>query len=167
MLNHPTLDKLEQLRLTGMAQALKEQARLPEANHLTFEERLGLLVDREMTERENRRLQTRLRKARLRQQATLEDVDYRPGRGLDKALLLRLAMCDWVRRHHNLLITGATGVGKSYLACALAHRACLEGFTVLYHRLSRLLSGDRPLAGRRPLPDADETTGQSRRARAR
>lgn len=139
MLTHPTLEKLEQLRFTGMAQALRDQIQTPDLGEMSFLERLGLLVDREMTVREDKRLQRRLKRAKLRQQASMEDLDYRAARGLDKRLMLKLAACDWVRAHHNIVITGATGVGKSFVACALAHKACLEGFSVLYGRLSRLL----------------------------
>src|SRR6266850_3736866 len=112
MLTHPTLDKLQTLRLTGMYQALVEQLQMPDIAALTFEERLGLLVDRESTERENRRLTTRLRQAKLRQTACIEDIDYRHPRGLDKSLMARLATCQWVRERHNVLITGPTGIGK-------------------------------------------------------
>src|SRR6266436_8136483 len=99
-------------RLTGMAKALSEQMDLPESQALSFEERLGLLVDREMTARSDRRLTTRLRQAKLRLSASLEDIDYRHPRGLDKSLILRLASCQWVHEHHNVLITGPTGIGK-------------------------------------------------------
>ena len=112
MLTHPILDKLQTLRLTGMYQALVEQLQMPDIAALTFEERLGLLVDRESTERENRRLTTRLRQAKLRQTACIEDIDYRHPRGLDKSLMARLATCQWVRERHNVLITGPTGIGK-------------------------------------------------------
>lgn len=139
MLTHPTLERLEELRLTGMAKALREQLEMPDIDALGFEERLGLLTDRELTEREDRRLRTRLKKAKLRLTASMEDLDYRAGRGLKKGLMLQLAACDWVRRHHNVVITGPTGVGKSYLACALAHKACLEGYSAQYHRLPRLV----------------------------
>jgi DNA replication protein DnaC len=139
MLQHPTLDKLHTLRLQGMYHALVEQLQLPTLTALTFEERLGLLVDREMTEREDRRLRSRLQKAKLRQTACLEDVDYRQPRGLDKALMTRLATCQWVREHHNVLLTGPTGIGKTWLACALGHQACRTGFTTLYLRLPRVL----------------------------
>jgi DNA replication protein DnaC len=145
MLNHPTLDKLLALRLTGMAKALSEQMVLPESQTLSFEERLGLLVDREMTARSDRRLTTRLRQAKLRLSASLEDLDYRHPRGLDKALMLRLASCQWVHERHNVLITGPTGVGKTWLACALGHQACRENYTVLYLRLPRFLQ-ELPIA---------------------
>ena len=140
MLTHPTLEKLQALRLTGMAKALEEQMQMIGLEELSFAERLGLLVDREMTERESRRLKDRLAKARLRQAAAVEDVDLRTPRGLDRSLFLALCSCQWVIQHLNVLITGPTGAGKSFLACALAQKACREGFTALYHRLPRLLS---------------------------
>ena len=124
MLTHPTLDKLRALKYPGMVAALTEQQTLPDIDTLSFEERLGLLVDRELTERDNRRLSNRLRRARLKHQAVFEDIDYHAPRGLDKALLQSLATCQWVRDHLNILITGPTGVGKTWLACALAHTAC-------------------------------------------
>ncbi len=139
MLAHPTLDKIEQLRLFGMAKALREQQQNQKANALSFEERLGLIVDRELTERENRRLTTRLRIAKLRVSASIEDIDFRQPRGLDKSLILSLASNQWITEHHNLLIIGPTGVGKSYLACALSHKACRDGHVVVYQRLPRLL----------------------------
>lgn len=139
MLSHPTLEKLHALRLTGMAKGLEEQLQMTGLEELGFAERLGLLVDREMTERESRRLKDRLAKARLRQTASVEDVDLRTPRGLDRALFVSLCSCQWVTQHLNILITGATGAGKSFLACALAQKACREGFTALYQRLPRLL----------------------------
>jgi len=116
MLNHPTLDKLQTLRLSGMLKALSEQQQLPEINNLGFEERLGLLVDREAVCRESRRLKTRLRKAKLRHDAAVEDIDFRHPRGLDKSLVMRLADCNWLKNHENLIITGPTGVGKTEMA---------------------------------------------------
>ena len=139
MLKHPTLDKLHALKFTGMAAALADQMNSPGIGELDFEARLGLLVDREITERDNRRLTSRLRKARLRHQALIEDIDYRTPRGLDQSLIQSLAACRWVKEHLNILITGPTGVGKSWLACALAHKACREGYTAQYIRLTRLL----------------------------
>src|SRR5215211_3643911 len=145
MLTHPTLDKLQTLKLSGMYHALVEQLQMSDIAVLSFEERFGLLVDRELTERDNRRLTTRLRQAKLRQTACIEDIDYRHPRGLDKAVMARLATCQWVREHHNVLITGPTGIGKTWLSCALGHQACREGYTVLYLRLPRLLQ-ELPLA---------------------
>ena len=139
MLKHPTLDKLHALKLTGMAAALADQSATPDITDLSFEERLGLLVDREMTERDNRRMSSRLRRAKLRHAAILEDIDYWNSRGLDKGLVQSLASCQWVKEHLNVLITGPTGVGKTWLACALAHKACREGYTAQYVRLTRLL----------------------------
>jgi len=139
MLTHPTLEKLRSLKLSGMANALEEQGGVPDLKELTFEERLGLLVDREVTVRRNRKLQTLLKKAKLRLNASIEDIDYRHPRDLDKSLILSLASCQWVEEHNNILITGPTGVGKSYLACALAQKACRQGCRTLYFRLPRLL----------------------------
>jgi len=138
MLIHPTLEKLESLRLTGMLTALQEQMGMDDINDLSFEERLGLLVDREAVCRESRRLKTRLRKAKLRHDAAVEDIDFRHPRGLDKSLVLRLTDCNWLKNHENLIITGPTGVGKSYLACAFAQKACRTGYSAIYLRTSRL-----------------------------
>lgn len=145
MLTHPTLDKLQALRLSGMLKALSEQMHMADISDLSFEERLGLLVDREMTERHDRRLTTRLRQAKLRLRATIEDIDYRHPRGLDTSLMLSLASCQWVKDRRNVLITGPTGIGKTWMACALGHKACREGYTVLYLRLPRLLQ-ELPMA---------------------
>jgi len=138
MLHHPTLEKLQTLRFTGMLKALQEQQQLPDIDTLSFEERLGLLVDREMTEREDKRLQTRLRKAKLKHQAAVEDIDHRSPRGLDKALIRQLSGCQWIRDGLNLIVNGPTGVGKTWIACALAHKACRDGFSAQYLRLPRL-----------------------------
>lgn len=140
MLHHPTIEKLNALRLPGMAKALAQQGASPEMGPLTFEERLGLLLDQESTYRDGKRLTTRLRLAALRQNACLEDIDYRHPRGLDKAMMVKLATGAWLREHLNCLITGPAGVGKSYLACALAHQACRENLSVRYLRLPRLLN---------------------------
>src|SRR3974390_3498030 len=139
MLPHPTHDRLIALGLVGMAKAFEEQRQQPAVASLTFEERIGLLVDREAVERESRRLVTRLKFANLRQNATIEDLNTKAARGLDKALFAKLATGDWIGRRHDLLITGKTGTGKSWLACALGHKACRDDRSVLYYRVPRLL----------------------------
>lgn len=139
MLMHPTIEKLRSLQLRGMAAGLEDQLRTSDIDTLTFEERLGLLLDREATSRADRRLKTRLTQAKLRVNASIEDINHAARRNLDKSVLLELAACSWIARRHNLVITGPTGVGKTYLACALAHKACLEGYKALYQRLPRLL----------------------------
>jgi DNA replication protein DnaC len=140
MLLHPTIESLKALRLFGMVKALEEQQHTTQWNALVFEERLALLVDRERVEQEQRSMTARLRRARLGQPAAIEDLDLRTNRGLDRSVIASLSSCAWIRSHHNVLITGPTGVGKSYLACALGHRSCREGLSVLYHRLGRLFS---------------------------
>jgi DNA replication protein DnaC len=137
MLNQPTIDKLRSLKLTGMAEAFSEQLQKPMPD-LDFEERLGLLIDREWYLRENRKLTRRLTQAKLQQTACVEDIDFKHARGLNKSSIQELARGQWVQQHLNLLITGPTGCGKTYLACALAHKACLNGLTVKYYRLPRL-----------------------------
>ncbi len=145
MLMQQTLDRLHALRLTGMAQALEEQRGIPDVATLAFEERFALLVEREHLTRGDRRLTRLLQVARLRHAACIEDVNFRVKRGLDRALLLRLAGGDWIRQHQVVLLVGPTGTGKSWLGCALGHAACRQGVTVRYARLSRLL-GDLALA---------------------
>ena len=138
MLAHPTHERLVALGLVGMAKALEPQRSQPDIAALDFEDRLALLVDREATERENKRLVARLRFAGLRQNAVVEDVDLRAARGLDRALFQKLVGGDWIDRHQNLLIVGPTGVGKSWIACALGHKTCRDDHSVLYQRLPRL-----------------------------
>lgn len=137
MLNHPTLAKLRSLRLTGMADALQEQLENP-LTDLDFESRLALLIERECCLRDNRQIKRRLHQAKLKQMACIEDVNYEKPRGLVKARILELSQGEWIRQHMNLLLTGSTGCGKTWLACAFAHRACLDGFTCRYLRLTRL-----------------------------
>ena len=137
MLNNPTLDKLRSLRLTGMVDAFQEQLHKPLPD-LDFEERLGMLIEREWILRENRRLKRRLSQAKLQQTACAEDIDFKHPRGLSKANVIELARGQWISQHLNLMITGPTGCGKTYLACAMAHKACLTGFTSRYYRLPRL-----------------------------
>ena len=138
MLIHPIIDQLKSLRLNGMALTLEEQMQMPDIESLSFEERLGLMVDRETSYRENRRLKTRLKKAKLKQNACVEDIDFRHPRGLDKSLMAKLFSCDWVKDANNLIITGPTGTGNTYLACALAQKACREGYTAQYIRMPRI-----------------------------
>jgi DNA replication protein DnaC len=141
MLNQATLDRLRQLRLTGMADAFQAQIDSP-AQHqeLSFEERLGLMVDREWNWREDRRVKRLLQEARLRLAACVENIDFRVSRGLDRGQILSLAGCDWIRNRRNILISGATGTGKTFLICSLVNAACRQGFSGRYWRLPRLLS---------------------------
>jgi len=139
MLYRPLLDQLQELKLTGRRQALQEQLQMPDIDALSFTDRLGLPVDRERTERANRRLQYRLQKARLQPASCPEDLDYRQPRGLDKTLLQHLLGGRWLAEHLNCLITGPTGVGKTWVACALAQQACRLGYSARYVRLPRLL----------------------------
>ena len=145
MLLEQTLNRLHELRLTGMAAALEEQQGVPDVATLSFEDRLALLVEREATVREDRRLTRLLRQAKLRLQASLEEIDFRSRRGLDRSHMLRLGSSDWIRHNQVVLITGATGTGKTFLGCVLAHSACRHGLSARYYRLSRLL-GDMALA---------------------
>jgi len=131
MLIHPTAERLRDLGLPAMAEAFTELQNTPETADLPREDWLGLLVNREATSRDNKRLARRLRDAKLRQAAAVEDTDFRTARGLDRALFLKLAGCDWIREHAHVVIGGPTGVGKSWLACALGHKACWEGYSVL------------------------------------
>jgi len=139
MLLEPTLTRLRELRLDGMAAALEEQQGVPDIQALSFEDRLTLLIEREATVREDRRLSRLLRQAKLRLPASVEALDLRAPRGLDRSYVLRLAASDWIRNHEVVLITGATGTGKTFLACALAQAACRHGLSTRYFRLSRLL----------------------------
>ena len=132
------LDQLGQLGLSGMAQAFAELEAADETATLTHADWLGLLVDRELTHRRDKRLAARLRYARLRQQASVEDVDYRAPRGLDRALFHKLTNGEWIDTHDNLILCGPTGVGKSWLACALGHKACRDNRSVLYQRVPKL-----------------------------
>ena len=138
MLRHPTLDQLHALGLQGMAKAFADLADADEARDLAHADWLALLLDRETSWRRDKRLTTRLRAAKLRQQASVEDVDYRAVRGLDRALFQKLSEGDWIEAHDNLALVGPAGVGKSWLACAIGHRACRDNRSVLYHRWPKL-----------------------------
>ncbi len=139
MLIQQTLDKLNAMKHSGMAEALEQQLGSAEHARLSFEDRLGLLVDAEWTAREQRKLTRRLRSAKLRHAASIEDVDYKHPRHLDRQQVLSLASCSWIRSHHNLVIVGPTGIGKSYLSCAFVERACRRDCNAAYVRQPRLL----------------------------
>jgi DNA replication protein DnaC len=140
MLTNPTIETLKSLKLQGLLEALEEQQRTPPVQALSFEERLALLVDRERLWRENQRRTRLLRGARLKVvAASVEDIDYKAARGLDKRQIATLATGEWIRRAQNLLITGATGSGKTWIACALAQQTCRQGRSVLYWRVPRLI----------------------------
>jgi DNA replication protein DnaC len=139
MLIEQTLEKMNAMKLSGMAEALKQQAGAREHAQLSFDERIGLLIDAEWTAREHRKLAKRLRSAKLRYAASLEDVDFKHPRALDRQQVLSLGNCGFVEHRHNLLIIGPTGIGKSYLACAFVERACRRGYKGAYVRLPRLL----------------------------
>ncbi|MGA2111287.1 MAG: IS21-like element helper ATPase IstB [Anaerolineales bacterium] len=139
MLRQPLQEKLTRLRLPGFRMGLQEQQENPHYAELPFEERLGLLVDLECTRRDNRSLERRVKAAHFALPASLEDLDLSPARGLERSFILELAQGEWIRHHLNILVLGPTGAGKSYLACALGQAACRQGFSVRYHRTSRLL----------------------------
>lgn len=145
MLNEQTFTKLNQMKLYGLAHALEQQMESSSFDKLTFEERVGMLVDQEWTDRQTRKLTRRLAQAKLRDQACIEDIDYRHPRGLDRKLMARLSTCQWIAEHQNVILVGSTGVGKTFLACALANKACQESKTALYRRVPRLL-GELALA---------------------
>jgi DNA replication protein DnaC len=140
MLKQPLFDKLTRLRLPGFREGLREQWENPHYAELTFEERLGMLVDLECTRRDNSSRERRARAARFALHASIEDLDLSPARGLERSFILELAQGEWIRRHLNILVLGPTGAGKSFLTCALGQAACRHGFSVRYHRTSRLLN---------------------------
>jgi DNA replication protein DnaC len=137
VLREQTFDKLSRMKMHGLAAALRDQLDTGQFTDITFEDRVAMMVDREWAEREERRLTRRLRSARLREQAAVEDIDYAMPRKLDRTLMARLATCEWVRDHHNIIIEGKTGVGKTFLACALTQKACRDGHSAIYRRVPR------------------------------
>ena len=139
MLIEQTFQLLTSMRMLGFARALRDQLDGDGYDQLSFEERIGMLVDTEHADRENRKLTRRLQQAKLREKACMEDIDYGHARGLNKTLVRRLATCQWVTKHQNIILTGPTGVGKTYIACALADQVCREGMTAIYRRMPRLL----------------------------
>ncbi|HAU1388323.1 TPA: IS21-like element helper ATPase IstB [Legionella pneumophila] len=138
MLTHPLLEQLKTLRCEGMLEAFQEQLNTPDINRLAFDERFALLIEREYLTRENRKLINRLRQAKLKEEACVEDIDYSPERQLSKTVITRLAECSWIKKKENVLITGPTGAGKTYLACAFANQACRQGYGSRYIRLPKL-----------------------------
>lgn len=168
MLHQPTLEKLELMRLHGMAQAWRELAKSEQAGELSFEERIALLVDRQFTWRQNEAFEARLRRAKLRSNACVEDINYRAARGLDKTLVPSLAAeSAWVDRHENVFVCGPTGVGKSYLACALAHKACRDGYSAFLHQGCGVVPRSGFGARRRKLAQLSAQAEQDRRAGGR
>jgi DNA replication protein DnaC len=153
MLNQPTIEKLHSMKLHGMAEAFREQFETPDSSQLSFEERFGLLVDRQWSWKEGRALTRRLQLAKFKERGVVEDIDYQHPRGLDRKLMRTLATSQWVRLHHNVLFIGKTGIGKTWLACALAHKACRDGYFALHKRMAELF---RELAMAR----ADGSLGQ-------
>src|ERR1035437_2455099 len=141
MLNEPTVTKLLAMKLNGVVEALEEQRKSAQTASLSFEERLALLVERQWLWKENRAMAVRLKFARLRQPACVEDIDYRHPRGLQRSVIEHMAGSDWLKCGQNCIITGSTGVGKTYLACALAHKACRDGYRALYFYAPKLFRG--------------------------
>ena len=139
MLIQETMDKMQQMKMPAMADAFQQQRESTQYQELGFEDRLGMLIDAEWTSREQRKLSRRLKAAKLRYAASLEDVDYRTPRGLDRRVMLSLGTCSWIQERHNLILTGSTGTGKSFLASAFCERACRSGFSAYYVRAPRLL----------------------------
>ncbi len=138
MLNQPTLEKLQTMKLHGMADAFRAQLETTHSSSLAFEERFAMLVDQQWLWKENRALARRLRSARLKEKGVVEDIDYQHPRGLDRKLMRTLATSEWVRQHQHILLLGPTGIGKTWLACALAQKACRDGFTILHKRAAEL-----------------------------
>jgi DNA replication protein DnaC len=138
MLNQPTIEKLQTMKLFGMADAFRAQLESTDISQLSFEERFALLVDQQWLWKENRALARRLRSARLKERGVIEDIDYQHPRGLDRKLMRSLASSEWVRHNQNVLLIGPTGIGKTWLACALAQKACRDGFSVSHKRTAEL-----------------------------
>ncbi len=139
MTNEETLRQLTEMKLYAFATSFREYLENTQQDELTFEERISFMVDREWSDRQERRLNRRLKSAKLREEACVEDINYRHPRGLDKSVMQRLIACKWVKNHENIIFTGKTGVGKTWLACALANKACRMGYTIKYERIPRLL----------------------------
>lgn len=139
MMTNDTVRKMNELKLFGMAHAFTAQVESANATHLSFEERIGLIIDHEVTYRDDKRLRRLLTAAKLREQACVEDIDFEARRGLDRAAIASLSLCNWVRHGVNVIVTGATGLGKTWIACALGNQACRHGLTVKFERVPTLL----------------------------
>lgn len=139
MLNQQTINKLYELKLNGMAEALADQLNQPSLDQLSFVERFGLIVDRQWTWQENKRMERYLKNAHMKLNACVEDIDYKTPRGIDQSVMMHLISCDWVRRRRNIIITGPTGSGKTFIACALTNKACREGYRSLYIRAPKFI----------------------------
>lgn len=139
MLSYPLIDQLRVLKLHAMAACLEEQMQMKDILKFSFEDRLGMMVDREAMTRSNRQITRRLSKANLKINACMEDIDYKASRGIDRSLMMGFASCRWIHDHRGIILTGPTGAGKTWIACALAHKACLEGYTTLYKRVPNFL----------------------------
>jgi len=137
MLDQQTVNELYEMKLNGMAEVFADQLNQPDMDRLSFAERFALIVDRQWTWKENHRMARYLKNARLKLNSCVEDIDYQTPRGIDQSVMMNLIACDWVRRHHNIIITGPTGVGKTYIACALVNKVCREGYRALYIRLPK------------------------------
>ena len=138
MLNQQTIEKLHALKLIGMAEAFQDQLSQPDIGRLSCEERFGIIIDRQWTWKEDCRMRRYLKQAKLKLNACVEDIDYKTPRGIDQSVMMRLISCDWIRQHQNIIITGPTGAGKTFLACALANKACREGYRTFYIRSPKL-----------------------------
>ena len=138
MLNQQTIEKLHALKLIGMAEAFQDQLSQPDIGRLSCEERFGLIIDRQWTWKEDCRMQRYLKQAKLKLNACVEDIDYKAPRGIDQSVMMRLISWDWIKQHQNIIITGPTGAGKTFLACALANKACREGYRTFYIRSPKL-----------------------------
>jgi len=139
VLSHQVTSKLQTLRLSGMLQALEEQNSMPNINQLSFDERFGLIIDREDIERRNKSFNNRLKKGKLKENANIEELDFNPKRSISKTTILKFISCDWIKGHQNIIVTGSTGAGKTYMSCALAQAACRQGYTIMYLRIPRFL----------------------------
>jgi DNA replication protein DnaC len=156
MLSYPLIDQLRQLKLYSMAESLGDQMKMKDIVTYSFEDRLGMMVDEEAISRSNRQIHLRLSKAKLRTNACMEDINYKIQRGFDRSLMMGFASCRWIHDHLSIILTGPTGAGKTWIACALAHKACLEGYSTIYKRVPNFL---RELEAAREMGTYDKIMG--------